>query len=191
MYYGANCGWELIRGRKALILSRSRANANANWWVGPRNAVHDLASLSLSNVPSGFSKIAILFSSPCRIPLKLLVSLISRLVACSARIVVDRQSDRHTVSDTHRSKYTYLGVDFTNTGAWDVHISRTQGTIPCNPRCACAPRVWPYNTYTLRIIISPRGGQPRAPRMRPRAKTRGRRRDTNNRRWRTRLWLRS
>ena len=30
------------------------------------------------------------------VALKLLVSLISRLVACSARIVVDRQTDRHT-----------------------------------------------------------------------------------------------
>ena len=45
--------------------------------------------------------------------LKLLVSLISRLVGCSARIVVDRQTDTQT--DT---QYDY-----------------------CNPRCACAPRV--------------------------------------------------
>ena len=30
------------------------------------------------------------------VALKLMVSLISRLVACSARIVVDRQTDRHT-----------------------------------------------------------------------------------------------
>ena len=45
--------------------------------------------------------------------LKLLVSLISRLVACSARIVADKQTDRQT--DTQN--------DY------------------CNPRCACAPRV--------------------------------------------------
>ena len=47
------------------------------------------------------------------VALKLLVSLVSRLVACSARIVVDRQTNRQT--DT-RTNY-------------------------CNPRCACAPRV--------------------------------------------------
>ena len=47
------------------------------------------------------------------VALKLLVSLISRPVACSARIVVDRQTDRQT--DT-QANY-------------------------CNPRCACAPRV--------------------------------------------------
>ena len=45
--------------------------------------------------------------------LKLLVSLISRLVACSARIVVDKQTDRQTDTQTNY----------------------------CNPRCACAPRV--------------------------------------------------
>ena len=47
------------------------------------------------------------------VALKLLVSLISRLVACSARIVVDRQTDRQTDTQTNY----------------------------CNPRCACAPRV--------------------------------------------------
>ena len=44
---------------------------------------------------------------------KLLVSLLSRLVACSARIVADKQTRKHT--DTQN--------DY------------------CNPRCACAPRV--------------------------------------------------
>ena len=47
------------------------------------------------------------------VALKVLVLLISRLVACSARVVVDRQTDRQTDTQT---KY-------------------------CNPRCACAPRV--------------------------------------------------
>ena len=61
---------------------------------------------------SRFSKIATLIFLPL-VALKLLVSLISRLVACSARVVVDRQTDRHT--DTQN--------DY------------------CNPRCACAPRV--------------------------------------------------
>ena len=47
------------------------------------------------------------------VALKMLVLLISRLVACSPRIVVDKQTDRQT--DTQN--------DY------------------CNPRCACAPRV--------------------------------------------------
>ena len=37
------------------------------------------------------------------VALKLSVSLISRLVACSARIVVDRQTDRQTLEDVHRT----------------------------------------------------------------------------------------
>ena len=45
------------------------------------------------------------------VALKMLVSLISRLVVCSLRIVVDKQTDRQTQNDS------------------------------CNPRCACAPRV--------------------------------------------------
>ena len=47
------------------------------------------------------------------VALKLLVSLISRLVACSARIVADKQTNKQT--DTQN--------DY------------------CNPRCVCAPRV--------------------------------------------------
>ena len=47
------------------------------------------------------------------VALKLLVSLMSRLVACSARIVADKQTNKQT--DTQN--------DY------------------CNPRCACAPRV--------------------------------------------------
>ena len=44
---------------------------------------------------SRFSKIATFFM-PLYIALNLLVSLISRPVACSPRIVVDKQTDRHT-----------------------------------------------------------------------------------------------
>ena len=51
------------------------------------------------------------------VALKLLVSLISRLVACSARIVVDKQTDRQTDKQTDTQTNYY------------------------NPRCACAPRV--------------------------------------------------
>ena len=46
-----------------------------------------------------FGKTATLFFMPLYIALKLLVSLIRRLVACSARIVVDRQTD----TQTHRT----------------------------------------------------------------------------------------
>ena len=65
----------------------------AYWWVGPCNAVRDRVSLSLSKaVVSAKSPFYFL----AHVPLKLLVSLISRLVACSARIVVDRQTHRTT-----------------------------------------------------------------------------------------------
>ena len=60
------------------------------------------------------------------VALKLLVSLISRLVACSARIVVDRQTDiqyRHT-----DQLLVYYNI-------YCIHCNRI------NPRCACAPRV--------------------------------------------------
>ena len=43
---------------------------------------------------SRFSKIATSF--PALVALNLLVSLISRLVACSARIVADKQTDKQT-----------------------------------------------------------------------------------------------
>ena len=54
---------------------------------------------------SRFSKIATLFSLAL-VALKLLVSLISRLVACSARIVGDRQTDRQT----HRTTIVTLAA---------------------------------------------------------------------------------
>ena len=68
---------------------------------------------------SRFSKIAALIF-PALVALKLLVSLISRLVACSARIIADKQTDRQTDRQTD-----------------------TQNDY-CNPRCACAPRVNNY-----------------------------------------------
>ena len=49
---------------------------------------------AISPERSGFSKITTFFYA--LVALKLLVSLISRLVACSARIVSDKQTDRHT-----------------------------------------------------------------------------------------------
>ena len=68
---------------------------------------------------SRFSEIAT-FIFPALVALNLLVSLISRLVACSARIVADKQTDRQTDRQTD-----------------------TQNDY-CNPRCACAPRVNNY-----------------------------------------------
>ena len=65
---------------------------------------------------SHFSKITMFFFKPLYIALKLLVSLISHLVACSVRIFVDKQTDRQTDTQT---KY-------------------------CKPRCACTPRVNNY-----------------------------------------------
>ena len=63
------------------------------------------------------------------VALKLLVSLISRLVACSARIVVDRQTDKQTNRQTDtQTKY-------------------------CNPRCACAPRVNNLLYFLLQIQL--------------------------------------
>ena len=55
------------------------------------------------------------------VALELLVSLISCLVAYSARIVVDRQTDRQTNRQTDEQTDTQTNY--------------------CNPRCACAPRV--------------------------------------------------
>ena len=49
---------------------------------------------------SRFSEIATLIVFPALVALKLLVLFISRLVACSARIVVDRQTDKQT----HRTR---------------------------------------------------------------------------------------
>ena len=54
-----------------------------------------------------FSKIAMLFSMPLYTALKLLVSPISRLVACSARIVVD---NKQTNIQTHRPSTVTLAV---------------------------------------------------------------------------------
>ena len=84
---------------------------------------------AISPERSGFSKYTTFIFHALKkkkkkiVALKLLVSLISHLVACSARIVVDRQINRHT--DT---QYNYF-----------------------NPRCACAPRV--NNIIVLRYIV--------------------------------------
>ena len=58
---------------------------------------------------SGFSKIATLFFHAL-VALKLLVLLISRLVACSARIVADKQTDRQTDRHTHRTTTVTLAA---------------------------------------------------------------------------------
>ena len=71
---------------------------------------------AISPERSGFSKIATLHFQAL-VALKLLVSLISRLVVCSPRFRPDTQTDRRTDGQTDRQN------DY------------------CNPRCACAPRV--------------------------------------------------
>ena len=61
---------------------------------------------AISPEHSGFSKITTLFFIALKLYMSLLVSLISRLVACSARIVVDRQTD----IQTHRTTTVTLAV---------------------------------------------------------------------------------
>ena len=59
---------------------------------------------------SRFSKITTLVFMPLYIALKLLVSLISRLVACSPRIVIDKQTDRQTDRQTYRTTTVTLAA---------------------------------------------------------------------------------
>ena len=68
--------------------SRIRMHAQLIDGLGPRNVV--------AEVPVSRSRTPCHFISQAFVALKLLVSLLSRLVACSARIVVDRQTHRHT-----------------------------------------------------------------------------------------------
>ena len=51
-----------------------------------------------------------LFIFHALVALKMLVSLISRLVACSPRIVVDKQTDRRTDRHTHRTTTVTLAA---------------------------------------------------------------------------------
>ena len=57
---------------------------------------------AISPERSGFSKIATLVSYLALVAVKLFVSLISRLVACSAIIVTDKQTNKHTNRHTER-----------------------------------------------------------------------------------------
>ena len=50
------------------------------------------------------------FNFRALVALKMLVSLISRLVACSPRIVVDKQTDRQTDRQTHRTTTVTLAA---------------------------------------------------------------------------------
>ena len=84
---------------------------------------------AISLKSSRFSKIGTLFFLSL-VALKLLVSLISRLVDCSARIVVERQTDTQT--DTQN--------DY------------------CNPRCTCAPRVNKYQMLLPARVGGAAGG---------------------------------
>ena len=63
------------------------------------------------------------------VALKMFVSLISRLVACSPRIVLDKQTDRQTERQTDRQTHTQNDY--------------------CNPRCACTIMI--RNAMYIRI----------------------------------------
>ena len=97
----------LIRPRCAERAKRGRGKPVLIMHIGFLACFH---TISLER--SRFSKIASFFRA--LVALKMLVSLISRLVGCSPRIVVDRQTDRQTDRHTERRDY-------------------------CNPRWACAP----------------------------------------------------
>ena len=64
---------------------------------------------TISPERSGFSKIGTFFYLAL-VALKLLVSLISRLVACSARIVADKQTNKQTHKQTHRTTTVTLAA---------------------------------------------------------------------------------
>ena len=98
---------------------RGKASADYAYWL------FRLFSRHISRTQSFQQNRHILFHA--LVALKLLISLISRLVACSARIVVDRQTNKQTDKQTD-----------------------TQ-TNYCNPRCACAPRV----NYTTQCTVCP------------------------------------
>ena len=61
---------------------------------------------AISPERSGFSNVVF----HALVALKLLVSLISRLVVCSARIVADKQTDRQTDRQTHRTTTVTLAA---------------------------------------------------------------------------------
>ena len=94
----------LIRPRCAKQAKRGRGKPVLIMHIGFFACFH---AISLER--SRFSKIATFFFMPLLV-LKMLVSLISRLVACSPRIVVDRQTDRQTDTQTHRTTTVTLAA---------------------------------------------------------------------------------
>ena len=87
----------LICPRCAELSKPGRGNPVLIMHIGFFACFHAIRIDMVSLERSRFSKIATIFLA--LVALKLLVSLISRLVACSARIVVDR----HTNTQTHRT----------------------------------------------------------------------------------------
>ena len=75
---------------------------------------------------SRFSKIATLFFHALVALLKLLVSLISRPVACSARIVVDRQTDRQADTQNDYCNHSLRAVK--NVGIRRLGTTRSNNT---------------------------------------------------------------
>ena len=75
------------------------------------------------------------FNFLAHVPLKLLVSLISRLVGCSARIVVDRQTDRQRATTVTLAAHARRGTGTVMSVSVVWHIKSTEmcSHTPENP----------------------------------------------------------
>ena len=129
--YIARCAFTYVRAR---VHYRMGTHAHAaNWWVGSRNAVCDSASFSLSNAIVLVKNIAI-FVFRALVVLKPLVLLISRLVACSGRISVDRHT-YHVLSTVTLAAHARRGLGRSTQRRF---ISRLCPRIRPIPRCLAA-----------------------------------------------------
>ena len=81
------------------------------------------------------------------VTLKLLVSLISRLVACSARIVADKQTDRQTDRQTYRTTTVTLAA-YARRGL----IISTSQDITLGPVCYVSFSCWSVLTEPARTL---------------------------------------
>ena len=148
MRHGFVSHGSLVHSHRDFRVRRSVIHRALNWLVTHNqyyrsNHVHiDVNALEQLPHDGNLSQLTAITVESAIVALKLLVSLISRLVACSARIVTDKQTNKQT---------------------------QTQNDY-CNPRCACAPRVNYYSlcrrssrspimlSILLVIFINPRAG---------------------------------
>ena len=93
----------LIRPRCAERAKPGRGKPVLIMYIGFLACFH-----AISHERSRFSKIGIHFLALAA--LKMLVSVISRVVACSPRIVVDRHTDRQTNRQTHKTTTVTLAT---------------------------------------------------------------------------------